>query len=315
MLTKHLPFLAAKKIPHFRMICACLCICGGPALNQDFKKNSKNALSKNFNLFKSGILSLLLLGLIFTSCSSNDAATETELQLEDTLELKRSEINSIILEAKNFFECHHFHLPPFAFWTPQEWEKKASAGAEIIAGRLGWDITDFGKGDFQNCGLLLFTLRNGVPGSLAQGTGKLYAEKIMVVGPDQLTPLHFHWTKVEDIINRGGGDLVLRLFRATPEGDLTDSDLAVSVDGMNRQVRAGGTVVLKPGESITLEPYCYHEFWGQGDRVMVGEVSAANDDETDNRFFDPLGRFPEIEEDELPLHLLCTDYEEFLTHE
>jgi len=59
-------------------------------LHHDFKKNSKNALSKNFNLFKSGILSLVVLGLIFTSCSSNDDATETENQIEDTLELKRS---------------------------------------------------------------------------------------------------------------------------------------------------------------------------------------------------------------------------------
>ena len=33
-----------------------------------------------------------------------------------------------------------------------------------------------------------------------------------------------------------------------------------------------------------------------------------NDDNTDNRFYEPLGRFPEIEEDEPPYRLLCTEY-------
>ena len=45
---------------------------------------------KNLNLLKRGILSLLVLGLIFTSCSSNDESLETENQLEDTLEVQRS---------------------------------------------------------------------------------------------------------------------------------------------------------------------------------------------------------------------------------
>jgi D-lyxose ketol-isomerase len=33
-----------------------------------------------------------------------------------------------------------------------------------------------------------------------------------------------------------------------------------------------------------------------------------NDDHIDNHFHDPFGLFPEIEEDEAPLHLLYNDY-------
>ena len=68
---------------------------------------------------------------------------------------------------------------------------------------------------------------------------------------------------------------------------------------------------MTPGESITLPPNCYHKFWGAGGRVLVGEVSMVNDDSTDNRFADQEGRFPVIEEDEPPLHLLITDYQHY----
>lgn len=50
------------------------------------------------------------------------------------------------------------------------------------------------------------------------------------------------------------------------------------------------------------------EFYGRGGTVLAGEVSRVNDDTNDNRFLEPLPRFPAIEEDEAPLHLLCTEY-------
>jgi hypothetical protein len=118
----------------------------------------------------------------------------------------------------------------------------------------------------------------------------------------------FHWNKVEDIINRGGGQLVIRLYNGTAENGLGDSEINVSVDGVRRRVKAGNTVLLDPGESITLPPRLYHEFWGVRERVMAGEVSLVNDDRSDNYFHKPIGRFPKIEEDETPLHLLVTDY-------
>ena len=222
--------------------------------------------------------------------------------------MKRSEINNIIKSADDFIRAQGFYLPPFAYWKPADWQTKGDAVSEIVENALGWDITDFGIGDFNKFGLFLFTLRNGSLKSLASRTGKLYAEKIMVVEDGQTTPLHFHWHKMEDIINRGGGNLKLRLYPASANEDLVRTgELKISVDGSRRSMSAGDVVTLKPGESITLEQHCYHEFWGEG-RVLVGEVSLVNDDKRDNRFFQSIGRFPTITEDEEPLFLLVSDY-------
>jgi D-lyxose ketol-isomerase len=222
--------------------------------------------------------------------------------------MKRSQINAIIRQADVFFAEHGFHLPPFAHWTPDEWRSKGPDEQEIVRRMLGWDVTDFNQGDFHRTGLLLFTLRNG---DVNDPASKPYAEKIMMVGVDQVTPLHFHWHKTEDIINRGGGQLLVQLYNATADEELAGSPVIVSTDGVQRVVPAGGCVVLSPGESITLQPYCYHAFWGAEGTVLVGEVSAVNDDTSDNRFLEPLPRYTQIEEDEPPLYLLCTDYGRF----
>ena len=218
--------------------------------------------------------------------------------------MKRSRINAIMHEADAFLRRHQFHLPPFAYWTPEDWGRRGEEVQEIADRRLGWDITDFGQEGYERIGLFVFTLRNGEPG----GQGKNYAEKILVVGVDQVTPMHFHWFKMEDIINRGGGQLAVQLYNAAQDETLAETAVQVRMDGALRTVEAGATVVLSPGESITLAPYCYHKFWGVGEQVLVGEVSKVNDDHTDNRFFEPVGRFPAIEEDEAPLHLLVNDY-------
>ena len=81
--------------------------------------------------------------------------------------------------------------------------------------------------------------------------------------------------------------------------------------GIHRTVKAGDTVTLTPGESITLTDGLYHKFWGEGGRILVGEVSSVNDDDTDNRFYEPVGRFPAIEEDAEPLYLLVKDYPKY----
>jgi D-lyxose ketol-isomerase len=223
--------------------------------------------------------------------------------------MKRSEINTIIQSADNFIREHGFHLPPFAYWTPQDWTKKGEEVAEIVQNHLGWDITDFGQGDFAKSGLVLFTIRNGSPENWETKQGKLYAEKMLLVEVDQVTPFHFHWTKMEDIINRGGGNLAIQLFNATPEGEHDrERPVRVQTDGCWRTVEAGGIIELTPGESITLVPYLYHKFWGTGSRVLVGEVSMVNDDNADNRFYEPLARFPDIDEDVPPLYLLVNDY-------
>lgn len=223
--------------------------------------------------------------------------------------MQRSQINRVIDEACELFAALQFRLPPFAFWSPEQWRSLGSEADEIRDNGLGWDVTDYGRGDFVRVGLLLFTIRNGNharPGAYPKG----YAEKIMMVREQQVTPYHYHWNKREDIINRGGGNLVIELYRADADDRFAAEPVSVAVDGVRRSVAPGGTVLLTPGESICLEPCVYHSFYGEAGAgpVMVGEVSDVNDDETDNRFFETLGRFPEIVEDEAPRYLLCTEY-------
>ena len=224
--------------------------------------------------------------------------------------MKRSEINRNLADAKAFFEKMQFALPAWAFRSPQAWQGIRAEAAEIVACGLGWDITDFGSGDFEKVGLINFNLRNGIPG---QGP-KVYCEKILIVKEDQVTPLHTHRSKVEDIINRGGGNLVLELIQGDDQDRLTDAEVTVKIDSIARSVPAGGRVVLQPGESICLEPGLFHKFYGEAGHgwALVGEVSTVNDDTIDNVFVDGSPRFPQIVEDEEPLYLLVNDYERYL---
>jgi hypothetical protein len=222
--------------------------------------------------------------------------------------MKRSEINKLIQAARKFLDKHRFLLPPFAYWSPEDWAKKGPECDEIRSRKLGWDLTDFGSGDFRKIGLLLFTILNG---NLKDPRNvKAYAEKIMIVEENQVTPYHFHWQKTEDIINRGGGNLVLHLYNAGAQDEFTQAPVRVRCDGVERVVPAGGEVILHPGESITLTQRLYHEFFGQPKhgKVLVGEVSSVNDDASDNRFKTAPGRFPKIEEDAKPVHYLCNEY-------
>ena len=127
--------------------------------------------------------------------------------------MKRSEINHIIRNAKSFMAEKQFMLPPWAHWSLADWRKNKEDALEVIENMLGWDITDFGSGDFYQRGLFLFTLRNGK----FKVDKKPYAEKIMIVDENQETPMHYHWSKMEDIINRGGGNLVIELYNSTPD--------------------------------------------------------------------------------------------------
>ena len=226
--------------------------------------------------------------------------------------LKRSEINLFIAQAIDFFDANHFSLPPFASWTLDMWLQCGSEVDEIRQRQLGWDVTDFDSGAFTSRGLTLFTLRNGGSG----GTGhRSYAEKIMMVRDRQITPLHCHHRKTEDIINRGGvaapGNLVVQLYQSAENSSLADIPIDIACDGIIRHVEPGGQITLKAGESITLPPHVYHTFHAVNGDALIGEVSSINDDTDDNHFYPPLARFPEIVEDESPLRLLCTEYPAF----
>ena len=222
--------------------------------------------------------------------------------------MKRSEINAVIREFEGLLEKHQFMLPPYLSFTPEEWKEKGQEYQEIRDNALGWDVTDYGLGDFYKTGLALITLPNGNTGTPAYT--KTYAEKIMMLKEGQLSPNHFHWNKMEDIINRGGGNVVFHLWNADEKEELADTDVNVFRDGRKYTVPAGSEIILKPGESLTLYPYTYHDFSvepGTG-YALIGEVSMCNDDNTDNRFYEPIGRFPTIEEDEPAYRLLCNEY-------
>ena len=224
--------------------------------------------------------------------------------------MKRSQINSIIREMEELIKENGFHLPPFCNWTPKDWENKGHEYDEIRDNMLGWDITDFGLGDFDKIGFGLITLRNGNRNN--EKYKKVYAEKLLFLRDDMMAPMHFHWFKSEDIINRGGGTLLIKVYNDDGKGGLADSDVLINPDGRSYYVKAGSLVKLLPGESITIWPHQYHEFHvepGSGS-VLIGEVSQCNDDNIDNRFYEDIGRFPKIEEDEEPYRLLCNEYPE-----
>ena len=222
--------------------------------------------------------------------------------------MKRSEINSLIADTIEWLQRLHVHLPPFAYWTPEEWAAKGHEYDEIRENMLGWDVTDYGRGNFDKVGLLLFTLRNGNLKNPAYA--KPYAEKMLISQVGQLSPNHFHWHKMEDIINRQGGTLMLQLWNSMADERLDNTDVTVRVDGKTYTVPAGGKVFLSPGESITLSPGTYHLFTAEDERVLAWEVSMVNDDRTDNRFYETQSRFTNIEEDEPARFLLCNEYPE-----
>ena len=225
--------------------------------------------------------------------------------------MKRSQINQIMREAVEFIKQFRF-LTPFCLLECRGLVNKGTEYNEIRDNMLGWDITDFGSGDYAKIGLLMFTIRNGNFGNPAYL--KPYAEKLLIVKENQETPYHFHRSKMEDIINRGGGNLLVQVYGHTPQNTLDEfSPIIISSDGRNYTAKAGTTVTLTPGESITLPTGLYHRFWGQKGfgTVLVGEVSKVNDDRVDNHFLEPTGRFPEIEEDEAPLYLMSNEYPDF----
>lgn len=216
--------------------------------------------------------------------------------------MKRSQINNLIDDALDFIHSQNFHLPTWAKWNAEKWQTMGSEVDEIKKHGLGWMVTDFGSREFDKTGLLLFVMRNGLLLNNRPQTTKLYAEKMFVIQPEQLTPWHFHWMKTKDLINRGGGRLEIELaWVADDEKSFEDREVRVQVDGITRIVPSGGKLILEPGESVSLPPKLCHQFCGhKGDKtVLAGEVSSLNDDSKDNCFLGKkVDRTPIIEDAE-----------------
>lgn len=187
---------------------------------------------------------------------------------DDKIRMKRSEINNAIREASEAFRQHDWFLPP----DPQ------------------WDVTDFGLGDFSRGGLVCVNL----------AAEPEYCEKIMYVRKDQVTPVHCHRAKKEDIICRWGR-LAVQIVADAPS-------VVLQVCGKMCEVSTRQPLYLDAGERITLAQCVRHTFWADTDYAIVGEVSTANNDLDDNYFDNPgVGRFSEIEEDEPPVAKLVCD--------
>lgn len=230
--------------------------------------------------------------------------------------LRRSQVNKSIETFKEVLSRLNIKLPPFAYWTVEDWKRKGAEAREIRDCMLGWDVTDFGQGNFNQLGRILFTLRNGT--SRHQGYKKCYAEKLILDPPGQKPPQHFHRGKMEDIINRGGGTICVQLHASTDGGKRSDQDLTVQVDGVTTPLKAGGIIRLQPGQSICIPPRTIHQFWGEPgtggvvvggvEYTVSGEVSSVCDDWNDNFWLEPCDRFCKIEEDEPRRHYLVHEY-------
>lgn len=223
--------------------------------------------------------------------------------------MKRSQINQELKWAKDLLMENNIKLPPFGYWTLEEWKsgkKDLSILKEVM---LGWDITDYGKDKFNQLGAVLFTLRNGSLKDSRIGTP--YAEKLIVLKDGQRLPIHYHASKTEDIINKAGGILAIKLYNSLENGEVDyKSEVSVDLDGVTYIFEAGEEIDIYTGDSITLRPYMYHMFWakeGCGD-LVCGEVSSINDDNTDNYNAEDVSRFSKVEEDEPILHPLCNEY-------
>lgn len=215
--------------------------------------------------------------------------------------MKRSEINAAIREAEGLLAAHGWLLPDWADWSEADYARDPELAAFLAARQLGWDVTDFGLGDFAHKGLTLFCVRNGVQGDPET---RPYAEKLLFVGEGQVTPYHSHKVKMEDIMVRGGGNLMVAFTR---EG--SSADAPVRVDGREIENPYGAPIRLRPGQGITIPRGMKHSFWGEPGTgpAFCAEISQCNDDLTDNYFLEPIGRFSTIKEDEPKLHPLWNE--------
>lgn len=222
--------------------------------------------------------------------------------------MKRSEINHFIRKAKDFAEHMKAHLPPFAFWHPEKWNELGQECNEIRDLMLGWDVTDFGLNDYYKIGRTLFTLRNG--SNKLKGFSRTYSEKFIFIEENQAAPIHSHRNKTEDIINRGGGNILVKVSNTLTNGTKSNKPFTLSVNGIRKQFNPDEIIRLTPGESLLIPAGIIHEFWSEEGTGMTlsGEIGTICDDINDNIFLSPCKRFTDIEEDEKPVHYLCNEY-------
>ena len=93
---------------------------------------------------------------------------------------------------------------------------------------LVWDLTDNGLNRFDEIGCVLFTIRNGM--LYKPEVGVPYAEKLLIFRDGQRLPTHYHAFKTEDIINRAGAPMFIKLWN-TVDGKAVNTPVEVRQDG------------------------------------------------------------------------------------
>jgi D-lyxose ketol-isomerase len=129
----------------------------------------------------------------------------------------------------------------------------------------------------------------------------------LILKDNQLSPMHRHIIKAEDIINRGGGDLVLEIHAPDPNGGVDrDNPMTVPSDACPVTLQPQEYVRLKPRQSVTLMPGIWHAFRAERGDCLIGEVSTVNNDRTDIGFEKPIPRFSKVEKDSRAGFPSCT---------
>ncbi len=234
--------------------------------------------------------------------------------------MKRSEIDGAIARAIGNAKKFHVALPKWAEWKPSQFDASADG---IRHQKLGWKVVDFGASDFPNCGLVILALCSplvddaGAPLTKTQNVGKReypvtgFSRKYLFVQAGQTEPHHFHRQKARKEVTVVAGAPV-RFELAWADGDtaLSDKDVDVQVDGIWHHLPAGGSIVVNPGETITLPGELSHIISvpeGGEDTIML-ETSTANNDSNDNIFPFMTPTSVPVDEDATALYQLLDEH-------
>jgi D-lyxose ketol-isomerase len=173
--------------------------------------------------------------------------------------MKRSQINSALKEMEGMCKKHFCFLPPFCDFTPEDWKRKGHDYDEVRDCMLGWDVTDYGVGKFDELGFALVTIRNGNR-LMADRYPKVYAEKLLYLKEKQYFAQPLSLVQNGGYHQQGGGNVLIRVYNSLADESVDrKSDVTVHTDGRAYVVPAGTQIRLTPGESIHVYQHLYHD--------------------------------------------------------
>ena len=106
--------------------------------------------------------------------------------------MKRSEINQLITEGVVLFRKMGISLPPQAHWNLETWYEHRNLAEEMRKRSIGWDLTDFGSGDFSKIGMFNYTVSNGfIDLTTSKPADQPYSNKVKIVKEGQAYPTYY----------------------------------------------------------------------------------------------------------------------------